>query len=118
MVAQQLIEQRAVRVRLGTRCGADVGGHLQELDAVTDPDRGDGPAVGGQDDRNPSQGLLPGLQPDPALRAQLGECGEHHAVSGAGHLGGQSAARRGEAQQPGEAGPDHVGADQHQQPRA
>ena len=92
-----------------------LGGDLQELDAVTDPDRGDRPALGGQDDRDPGQGLLPGLQSDPAPRAQLGERRERRAVAGAGHLGGQPAASRGEAQQPAEAGPDHIGADQHQQ---
>ena len=39
-------------------------------------------------------------------------------VAGAGHLGGQPASCRGETQQPAQAGPDHIGADQHQQPRA
>jgi hypothetical protein len=53
--------------------GAHAGGDLQELDAVTGPDRGDRPALGGHDDRGPGQGLLPGLQSDPTPRAQLGE---------------------------------------------
>ena len=104
-------------MRLG-RWHAASGGDLQKFDAVTDLDRGGRPALGGQDDRDPGQGLLPALQSDPALRAQLSERGERRAVAGAGHLGGQATPRRGEAQQPAEAGPDHVSADQHQQPRA
>lgn len=113
VVAQQLIEQRAVGMHLAG--GAHARGNLQELHAVTDPDRGDRPALGGQDDRDPGQGLLPGLQSDHAPRAQLGQRRKRRSVPGAGHLGGQPAARRGEAQQPVKAGPDHIGADQHQQ---
>ena len=67
MIAQQLVEQRAVRVRL--EGGAHAGGDLQQLDAVTDVHRSDRAALGGQDDRDTGQRLLPGLQPDPALRA-------------------------------------------------
>jgi hypothetical protein len=114
--AQQLIEQRAAGMHLGR--GTHAGGDLQKFNAVTDLDRGGRPALGGQDDRDPGQGLLPALQSDPALRAQPGEHGERRAVAGAGHLGGQATPCRGEAQQPAEAGPDHVSADQHQQPRA
>ena len=39
-------------------------------------------------------------------------------IAGAGHLGGEVVPRRREPQQPVQAGPDHVGADQHQQPGA
>ena len=114
--AQQLVEQRAVRVRTGG--GADAGGDLQQLDAVTDVHRGDRAALGGEDDRDAGQRLLPALQPDPAPGARLGERGERRGVAGAGHPGGQPAPRRGETQQPAQTGPDHIGADQHQQPRA
>jgi len=113
VVAQQLVEQRAVGVHLGG--GAHARRDLQEFDAVTDLNRSDRPALGSQDDRDPGQSLLPGLQSGPALRAQLGERGERRRVPGARHLGGQAAAHRGETQQPVEAGPDHVSADQHQQ---
>jgi hypothetical protein len=64
--AQQLVEQRAVRVRLRTGGGADAGGDLQQLDAVTDVHRSDRAALGGEDDRDAGQRLLPALQPDPA----------------------------------------------------
>ena len=116
MAAQQLVEQRAVGMHLGR--GTHPGGDLQKFNAVTDLHRGGRPALGGEDDRDPGQGLLPALQSDPALRAQPSEQGERRAVAGAGHLGGQATPRRGEAQQPAQAGPDHVSADQHQQPRA
>ena len=59
VVAQQLIEQRAVGVCLGG--GAEAGGGMQEFDTVADPDRSDRSALGGQDDRDSGQGLLPGL---------------------------------------------------------
>lgn len=101
----------------GPRAGGDtqLGGSLEQLDTVSDAHRGDRAALGGQDHPDPGQGLLPGLQPDSALGAQLFERGERVGIAGAGHLGGQPATCRGEAQQPGQAGPDHVGADQHQQ---
>ena len=76
------------------------------------------PALGGQDDRDLGQRLLLALQSDPALPAQPGERGERGRIAGAGHLGGEVAPRRREPQQPVQAGPDHVGADQHQQPGA
>ena len=47
---------------------AHAGGELKQLDAVPDVDLGDGAAFGGQDERDPGQGLLPGLQSDTALR--------------------------------------------------
>ena len=50
--------------------------------------------------------------------AQRGQLGERRRIAGAGHLGGQVVPRRGEPQQPVQAGPDHIGADQHQQPGA
>ena len=50
---------------------------------------------------------------------QRGERGEPtRGITGAGHLDGKVVPRRGEPQQPVQAGPDHIGADQHQQPGA
>ena len=70
MTAQQLVEQRAVRVgqRVGLRTGGcpDASGDLQQFDAITDVHHGDRAALGGEDDRDAGQRLLPALQPDPA----------------------------------------------------
>ena len=112
--AQQLIEQRAVGVPVvgGTR--ARGGG--QQFEAVAGLHRRDVSALGGHDDRDVGQRPLLALQPDSVL-TQRGELGERNPIAGAGHLGGQVVPRRGELQQPVQAGPDHIGADQHQQPR-
>ena len=113
VVAQQLVEQRAVGMRLAGG-GAHVRGDLQELDAVTDPDRGDRPPLAARMTAT-RPGPAARSASDPPLRAQPGQRRERRRVPGAGHLGGQPATCRGEAQQPAQTGPDHVGADQHQQ---
>ena len=114
MRAQQLIEQRAVGVPVVG--GAGARGGSEQFDTVADPHLLDQTALDGHDDRDVGQRLLLALQSDPALLAQRGERGECGRIAGAGHLGGQAAPRRGEPQQPVQAGPDHIGADQHQQP--
>ena len=112
--AQHLIEQRAAGVPVVGDARARGGG--KQLEAVADPHRRDVSALDGHDDRDVGQRPLLALQSDPAL-TQRGELGERRAIAGAGHLGGQVVPGRGEPQQPVQAGPDHIGAEQHQQPR-
>ena len=112
--AQQLIKQRALGVAVVGGTGARGGG--EQFEAVTDPHRRDVSALNSHDDRDVGQRLLLALQSDSAL-TQRGQLGERRGVAGAGHLGGQVVPRRGEPQQPVQAGPDHIGADQHLQPR-
>jgi hypothetical protein len=109
--AQQLIEQRAVGVPVGGGTGARGGG--EQFQAIANPHRRDVAALDGHDDRDVGQRLLLALLSDPALTQR----GERAPIAGAGHLGGEVVPRRGEPQQPVQAGPDHLGADQHQQPR-
>jgi hypothetical protein len=99
-------------------CGAHPLGDGEKFDAVADPHLLDQAALDGHDDRDLGQCPLPTLQSDPALSAQRGQRGEGARIAGPGHLGGQVVPRRCEPQQPVHAGPDRVGADQHQQPRA
>ena len=117
MRAQQLIEQRAVEMSGGRGPGAGDGS--EQLDAVADPHLLDWAALGRHDDRNIGQCLLLALQSDPAAATQRGERGERiRGITRAGHLDGKVVPRRREPQQPVQAGPDHIGADQHQQPGA
>ena len=74
MAAQQLVEQRAAGVPVDA--GAHAGGDLEQLHAVTDLDVGDRAALGGQDDRDPGQGLLPVLPADGPGREHPGQLGE------------------------------------------
>ena len=113
MRAQQLIKQRAFGVAVVGGTGARGGG--EQFEAVTDPHRRDVSALNSHDDRDVGQRLPLALQSDSAL-TQRGQLGERRGVAGAGHLGGQVVPRRGEPQQPVQAGPDHIGAYQHLQP--
>jgi hypothetical protein len=114
---QELVEQRAsgVSVGRGTRAFGTGG---EELDAVADPHLINQAALGGHDDRDLGQCPLLALQPDPALLAQRGQRGEGGRIASAGHLRGEIVSNRRELQHPVQAGPDHIGAHQHQQPRA
>ena len=117
MRAQQLIEQRAVEMPGGRGPGAGDGS--EQLDAVADPHLLDLAALGRQDDRNIGQCLLLALQSDPTAATQRSERGERpRGITRAGHLDGKVVPRRRKPQQPVQAGPDHIGADQHQQPGA
>jgi hypothetical protein len=117
MRAQQLIEQRAVEM-FGGR-GPYAGEGSEQLDAVADPHLLDWAALGRHDDCHIGQCLLLALQSDPAAATQRGERGERTpGITRAGHLDGKVVPRRREPQQPVQAGPDHIGADQHQQPGA
>ena len=117
MRAQQLIEQRAVEMSGGRGPGAGDGS--EQLDAVADPHLLDWAALGRHDDRNIGQCLLLALQSDPAAATQRGQGAERiRGITRAGHLHGKVVPRRREPQQPVQARPDHIGADQHQQPGA
>ena len=117
MRAQQLIEQRAVEMSDGRGPGAGDGS--EQLDAVADPHLLDWAALGRHDDPNIGQCLLLALQSDPAAATQRGEGAERtRGITRAGHLDGKVVPRRREPQQPVQAGADHIGADQHQQPGA
>ena len=111
--AQQLVEQRAVRVRVAA---AVCAGDVEKFNAVPDVDVGHHAAFGGHDHRDPGQRLLPGLQPDRPDRAQPRQLVEGGAVAGSAHLLGQAAASRRVAEQPRQTRPHDVGADEDQQP--
>ncbi len=113
--AQQLVEQRAVRVPVAVAVGS---GDIEQFHAVPDHDVGGHATLGSHDHRDSCQRLLPGQQPHRPAGAHVAEGRERRVVAGAAHLRGQAAPGRGEAEQPAQAGPDHIGADQHQQTRS
>jgi len=107
---QQLVEVRA----LVAGEGADVGGDLEQFQAVADGDVSDHAALGHHEGGDPVQRHPGGGFPDRIGLAARGQVGESGRVTGAGHLRRQPL-RGGRGEQPGEAGADHIGAHQRQQ---
>ena len=91
---------------------------VQQFHAVTDGDAGDTAALGRHDDRDPVERDSPGVSSHRTGLAQGGQFSEGSGIAGAAHLGGQVAGCRRASQQPADPGPDHIGADQHQQASA
>ena len=114
--AQQLVEERTVGVPVcrRQRLGCDV----QQLHAVADGDFGGTAALGCHDDRDPAERDPPGVGSHRPGLAQSAQFSEGGGIPGAGHLGCQVPGRGRASQQPSDPGPDHVGADQHQQASA
>ncbi len=116
--AQQLVEQRAVGVSGGRwpGCAATVASSSTQSPTRT---CSTGPPLAAMMTATWVSACCSLCNPTRPLLAQRGERGEGaRGIAGAGHLGGQVVPRRREPQQPVQAGPDHVGADQHQQPGA
>jgi hypothetical protein len=87
---------------------------VNQVNAVADGDLLDGAALAGQQDRDPGLGdLRVHARARRPRRGELVQAGEPVRVADLGHCRGQMAVRAGE--HPGQPGPDHVAADQHQQ---
>ena len=113
---QELVEERAERVGLGP--GGEHGlAAAQQLDAVAGGDGGDGAALGGHHHRDPLQRQVEGLPPGRADLPQRGQGRHPGRVADPAHLVGEADRRR-RRQQPGQAGADHVAADQLRHARA
>ena len=104
LVQEQLIKQRAVHASV--QPGGHLIGDLQQLQAVSDGDAGNDPALGSHDQGHPDERRLPGLPSHRVALAHLGQFSKGRAVAGAGHLLGQAPAGRREPRQPRQTGPE------------
>jgi hypothetical protein len=107
--------QQLVEVRAGVAAAGDE--HLQQFQAIADGDAGDRAALGRQDRSDPAGRQVLGRRAGRVGARQRGQRGEAAGVAGPGHLGGEVLRDRG-SQQPPQAGPDHIAADQREHPAA
>jgi hypothetical protein len=105
---QHLVE---VQARVAPPAGTE---DSREVKAVPDRDVGDHAAPGGQQGRDPAQGSFLGVSAGRVPRRQLFQPGEARRIAAAGHLGHQVLDAAG-GQQPGQARPQDIGAQQRQQ---
>ena len=107
--------QQLVEVRAGV--AAAIGKAGQQFQAVADGDAGDHAALGGQERGDPARRQVLGGRAGRVGTRQHGERGEAGRVAGPGHLGCEVFRGLG-TEQPRQAGPDDITADQREYPAA